>query len=234
MILGPDGSKMSKSAGNVVNPDELVEEYGADVVRLNLCFMGPVEANKPWSGNGLDAMRKFLRRLTKVVSEKDSWVEGDGDGKSLKALHRTIHAVGQDMERYRFNTAIARMMEFLNVLQRTDSRGKGALGKFMIMLSPLAPHYAEEMWSFLGNDGSILTEPYPEYSEEHLQEDEVEIAIQILGKVKARVNVAAGLDANAQGEAVHGMSEVQELLKGVEVVKTISVPGRLVNFVVKK
>lgn len=234
MILGPDGSKMSKSAGNVVNPDELVEEYGADVVRLNLCFMGPVEANKPWNENGLDAMRKFLRRLTKVVSEKEKWIEGDGEGESLKALHKTIHAVSHDMERYRFNTAIARMMEFLNVLQKAEKRGRGALEKMMILLSPMAPHYAEEMWSFLGHQHSILRQPYPEYLEEHLQEEEVEIAIQILGKVKARVKVPAGMDANAQGDAALAMLEVQEKLEGMEVIKTISVPGRLVNFVVKK
>ena len=234
MILGPDGSKMSKSAGNVVNPDELVEEYGADVVRLNLCFMGPVEANKPWNGKGLEAMRKFLRRLSTVVMDKESWVEGEGDGEALKSLHRTIHAVSQDMERYRFNTAIARLMEHLNVLQKTEKRGKDALGKLMIMMSPLAPHYAEEMWSYLGNKTSILQQPYPDYAEEHLQEDEVELAIQVLGKVKARVKVAAGLDAKAQAEAVMEMPEVADKLEGLEVIKTISVPGRLVNFVVKK
>jgi len=234
MILGPDGSKMSKSAGNVVNPDDLVEEYGADVVRLNLCFMGPVEANKPWSDSGLEAMRKFIRRLDKVVCEKEAWVEGDGEGESLKALHRTIHAVGNDMERYRFNTAIARMMEFLNVLQKSPSRGKGALGKLMILLSPLAPHFAEEMWSVLGNKKSILLQPYPACDEKHLQEDEVEVAIQILGKVKTRVKVPAGLDAKAQGEVVLLMPEVKEKLEGLEVIKTISVPGSLVNFVVKK
>lgn len=234
MVLGEDGSKMSKSLGNVVNPDEIVEEYGADVVRMNLCFMGPVEANKPWSDKGLDAMRRFLSRVYRLFHESGNWIDGEGSSEASIALHKTIKSVTHDMERYRFNTAIARLMELLNVLQKQDQLGKESLKKFLIMLSPLAPHFAEEMWHFLGEDSFVVSAAYPEWDETLLVTDQVEIAIQILGKVKARVNVAAGLDAKAQKEVVMSLPEIQDKIKGLNVVKVISVPGRLVNFVVKK
>jgi leucyl-tRNA synthetase len=231
MILGPDGAKMSKSAGNVVNPDEMVEKFGADVVRLNLCFMGPVEANKPWNEKGLDALRRYVSRVTRLIAEKEFWVEGDGEGDALVALHKTIEAVSSDMERYRFNTAIARLMELLNAFQKTERRGKAALGKMVVMLSPFAPHFAEEMWHWLGHKDSVLLQPYPCFDPKLLVADEVEIAFQISGKVKGRVNVAAGLDADQQSEAVLAMAEVQAKLAGAKVLKVISVPGRLVNVV---
>ena len=231
MILGPDGAKMSKSAGNVVNPDDMVERYGADVVRLNLCFMGPVEANKPWNEKGLDALRRFVSRVTRMIAEKEAWVEGDGEGEVLIALHKTIEAVGADMERYRFNTAIARLMEMLNAFQKAEKRGRSALGKFVVMLSPFAPHFAEEMWHWLGHEDSVLLQPYPQHNPELLVADQVEIAFQILGKVKGRVFVPMGLEAEAQGNLVLAMEEVQYKLAGAKVVKVISVPGRLVNVV---
>lgn len=234
MILGPDGSKMSKSAGNVVNPDELVERYGADVVRLNLCFMGPVEANKPWNEKGLDAIRRFISRTTRLFEESDKWVEGEGSAVALSNLHKTIQAVSQDMERFRFNTAIARIMELLNVLQKEDQRPKVALEKMLIMLSPFAPHFTEEMWQWLGKTGSISREAWPDFDEKLVVDDSVEIAIQISGKVKCRVEVPAGLSPSDQEKAVLEMKEVSEKLNDLNVIKTISVPGRLVNFVVKK
>jgi leucyl-tRNA synthetase len=233
MIYGPDGAKMSKSAGNVVNPDELVERYGADVVRMNLCFMGPVESNKPWNEKGLEAMRRFVSRLTRVISERDKWEDGDGQGAALVALHKTIKAVTTDMERYQFNTAIARVMELLNVMQKSDKRGKLALGKMVILLSPMAPHFAEEMWRWLGNEDTVVNQPFPSFDPKLLVEDRVEIAIQISGKVKTRVNVASGLSSKEQEDCVLAMDEVVQKLAGGTVVKTISVPGRLVNFVVR-
>ncbi|MBF0197692.1 MAG: leucine--tRNA ligase [Planctomycetes bacterium] len=234
MILGADGSKMSKSIGNVVNPDILIEKYGADVVRLNLCFMGPVEANKPWNETGLDAIRRFVSRTSRLIYEKEKWINGDGEGDALVALHKTIKIVLGDMERYRFNTAIARMMELLNALQKADKRGKGALEKLLIMLSPFAPHFCEEMWQLLGNEGSVTRASYPNFEEKYLVEDEVEIAVQILGKLKLRVNVAAGLNPQEQQDVVLAMPSVQEKLAGANIKKVISVPGRLINFVIAK
>ena len=231
MILGPDGAKMSKSAGNVVNPDEMVEKYGADVVRLNLCFMGPVEANKPWNEKGLDALRRFVSRVTRLIAEKEAWVEGDGEGEALIALHKTIESVSSDMERNRFNTAIARLMELLNAFQKAEHRGKSALGKMVIMLSPFAPHFAEEMWHWLGYEDSVLLQPYPQHNPKLLVADQVEIAFQVSGKVKGRVFVPVGLDAEAQGQLVLAMEDVQYKLAGAKVLKVISVPGRLVNVV---
>jgi leucyl-tRNA synthetase len=169
-----------------------------------------------------------------LIGDKNAWVEGDGEGESLVALHKTIEAVGHDMERYRFNTAIARVMELLNVLQRAEHRGKGALQKMVILLSPFAPHFAEEMWSWLGGKDSVTVAPYPTHDDALLVEDQVEIAIQLLGKVKTRVKVASGLSPDDQATAVLELAEVKEKLEGFQIIKTISVPGRLVNFVVKK
>jgi leucyl-tRNA synthetase len=233
MILGADGSKMSKSVGNVVNPDVLVEKYGADVVRMNVCFMGPVEADKPWNEKGLDAIRRFVTRLTRLIVEGQP-IEGDGEGEALVALHKCIKAVSIDMERYRFNTAMARIMELLNALQKTENPGLGALKKLVVMLSPFAPHFSEEMWARLGEKKSVLKVPYPEYDEKYLVEDEVEIVFQILGKVKGRIKVPSGLSKDEQQSLVEKNSEVQDKLDGMQVIKVISVPGKLVNFVVKK
>ncbi len=234
MILGPDGSKMSKSAGNVVNPDVLVEKYGADVVRMNVCFMGPVEANKPWNEKGLDAIKRFISRLIRLIAEREKWVDGDGEGDSLVALHKCIKAVSADMERYRFNTAIARIMELLNVLQKAERLGVGALKKMVLMLSPFAPHFSEEMWQKLGESGSVMKVAYPEFNEKYLVEDEVEIVFQILGKVKARIKVPSGISKDEQQAIVEANEEVKSKLDGAQVIKVISVPGKLVNFVIKK
>jgi len=234
MILGPDGSKMSKSAGNVVNPDELVERYGADVVRMNVCFMGPVEANKPWNDKGLEAIRRFISRLVRLIAEDKKWIDGDGEGESLYALHKCIKAVSMDMERYRFNTAIARIMELLNALQKSEKLGKGALKKLVLMLSPFAPHFSEEMWQRLGEKESILKVPYPTFNEAYLVEDEIEIVVQILGKVKARMTVPSGISNQEQQALVEANDEVQDKLAGLRVMKVISIPGKLVNFVVSQ
>ncbi len=234
MILGTDGSKMSKSVGNVVNPDEIILRYGADVVRMNLCFMGPVEANKPWSESGLEASKKFLSRLFRLISEREKWVEGDGDESILKPLHKTIKSVTQDYERYSFNTAIARMMELLNAFQKEKILGKKSLGKFAVMLAPIVPHFAEEVWNMLGNTSSITKVSFPVWDDKLLVENDCEIVVQILGKVKAKINVPVGINPKEQEELVLANEKVKGLLEGLNIVKTISVPSRLVNFVVKK
>ena len=234
MVLGTDGFKMSKSVGNVVNPDEIILRYGADVVRMNLCFMGPVESNKPWSESGLEASKKFLSRLYRLINEKDKWVEGNGDDTILKPLHKTIKSVTQDYERYSFNTAIARMMELLNAFQKEKKLGKSSLGKFAIMLAPIAPHFSEEVWAILGNKPSVTKVKFPSWEEKYLIEDDCEIVVQILGKVKAKINVPVGISSKEQEELVLASDKAHAILEGLNVVKTISVPGRLVNFVIKK
>jgi leucyl-tRNA synthetase len=178
-------------------------------------------------------MRRFVSRLSRLIGEKEKWVEGDGEGPALVALHKTIESVTVDMERYQFNTAIARVMELLNVLQKSEQRGKGALEKMVILLSPMAPHFAEEMWRWLGNSSAVVNEPFPTFDPKLLVEDVVEIAIQILGKVKTRVKVPSGLSSKDQEAFVLGLDEVAQKLEGSDLIKTISVPGRLVNFVVK-
>jgi leucyl-tRNA synthetase len=234
MILGEDGTKMSKSLGNVVNPDEVIKIYGADVVRMNLCFMGPVETSKPWSESGLEASKKFLNRLYRTIAQEDKWVEGNGSDSILKPLHKTIKVVTQDYERYSFNTAIARLMELLNALQKEKALGKASLSKVVIMLAPIAPHFSEEIWQKLGNEGSVTKAPFPIYEEKHTVENACEIVVQVLGKVKARVEVPVGLNPKEQESLVLEMDDVKKLLEGSDLIKTISVPGRLVNFVIKK
>lgn len=234
MILGTDGSKMSKSVGNVVNPDDIIVKYGADVVRMNLCFMGPVESNKPWTESGLEASKKFLGRLFRLIMNKDKWVAGDGEESILKPLHKTIKTVVEDYEKYSFNTAIARMMELLNAFQKEASLGKESLKKLIVLLAPIVPHFSEEMWQVLGGEGSVTLVSFPNFEEKYLVENDTEIVVQVLGKVKAKVKVPVGLNPKEQEDAVLAMSEVQSKIEGLQIVKTISVPGRLVNFVIKK
>ncbi len=231
MMLGPDGSKMSKSAGNVVNPDQILVDHGTDVLRLNLCFMGPVEANKPWSEEGLFAMRRFIGRVERLYAEHEAWEEGEGELAARIALHRTVKAVTADMERYRFNTAIARLMELLNELQRQVRRGRKALEAFAVMLSPFAPHFAEEMWERLGHGGGITRAPYPGFDESLCAEEEVEIAVQFNGKIRLRAKVPGGLGAAELQARMLELPEVREKLAGKPPLKVIAVPGRLVNII---
>ncbi len=231
MVLGPDGSKMSKSAGNVVNPDEVISRYGADVLRLNLCFMGPVESDKPWSNDGLEAMKRFVRRLLRIYEEKDRWTDDLGDRSLQSLVHRTIKVVTQDMARYRFNTAIARLMECLNGLQKAEKTPSWALEVMTIMLSPIAPHFCEEMWERLGHQPSISAVAWPEWDEALCVEESVEIVVQEKGKIRLRMNIPSGLDEKAQEEHVLQSEEVKAILIGKKLLKIINVPGRLVNLI---
>lgn len=234
MVLGPDGSKMSKSAGNIVNPDEILEVYGADVLRLNLCFMGPVEANKPWNDTGLEAMRRYISRTTRLFEEHVDHPSKEDGREVLIALNKTVQTVTQDMERYRFNTAIAHLMELLNVLQKQSAISRETLNAYLLMLSPFAPHFCEAMWQRLNPAAgvSMCRAAYPVHDEALCQDDEVEIVVQLNGKIKLRRNIPAGLDADAQSARVLKWPEVEQWLEGKTPRKVIAVPGRLVNIIV--
>ena len=218
--------KMSKSRGNVVNPDKIVEEYGADSLRLYEMFMGPLEAVKPWSMSGVSGVRNFLDRVWRMIVDDRSETPG------LNA-HRTIFAVTRDTEKMEFNTAIARMMEFVNFFTKETARPRSALERFVLLLAPYAPHVAEELWQALGHTESLAKTPWPEYEEEFLKDDTVEIPVQILGKLRGKVVVPADSPADALEAAARADSRIAELLAGKQVVKVVVVPGRLVNFVVK-
>lgn len=233
--------KMSKSRGNVINPDEIVENYGADSLRLYEMFMGPLTATKPWAMSGVNGVKGFLDRVWRMIvndradslelNEAVSDVESDAD--ALKMLHKTIQAVTRDTENLDFNTAIARMMEFVNYFTKQKVRPRSVMQPFVLLLAPYAPHIAEELWQLLGAVDSLAYEPWPKFDESLLVESTVEIPIQIKGKVKSRIQVASDISKDDLEQAARDDAKMQELLADSEVVKVIVVPGRLVNFVTK-
>ncbi|HVC97995.1 MAG TPA: class I tRNA ligase family protein, partial [Pirellulales bacterium] len=233
--------KMSKSRGNVINPDQVVAEYGADSLRLFEMFMGPLEATKPWSTEGVNGVRGFLDRVWRmIVNERAETVELNAAVKAVeptaeqnRVLHRTIREVTRDIEKLSFNTAIAKMMECTNFFFKADPRPKVAMEGLTQVLSPFAPHMCEELWRVLGHAESLAYEPWPAFDESAIKEDTVEVPVQINGKVRGRVVVPAGADQATLEAAARSDEKVAAQLEGKTVVKAIVVPGRMVNFVVK-
>ncbi len=233
--------KMSKSRGNVINPDAIVRDYGADSLRLYEMFMGPLEATKPWSMAGVSGVRGFLDRVWRLMVddrvEEIALLESVKDipptVEQLRVLHKTIFAVTQDTQSMAFNTAIARMMEFTNFYTKEAVRPKSVMETFLLLLAPYAPHIAEELWQALGNNEPLSLHPWPACDESLLKESEVEVAVQFKGKVKAKIMVPAGATKALHEEIARADAKVAEILAQSQVVQTIIVPGRLVNFVTK-
>ncbi len=233
--------KMSKSRGNVVNPDEIVRDYGADALRLYEMFMGPLEASKPWSMQGVNGIRNFLDRAWRMIVDKDAEepalapaVSDDEPIKpQLRVLHKTIQAVTRDFDSLSFNTAIARLMEFVNYFTKQEQRPRAIMEQFTLLLSPMAPHLAEELWHVLGHDTTLAYEAWPQFDEELTIDDEVEIPVQINGKVKVRIHVPRGIDRQQLESMARADDRVEKLIHGASVAKVIVVPDRLVNFVIK-
>jgi len=234
-------NKMSKSRGNVVNPDEIVSDYGADSLRLYEMFMGPLEAVKPWSMQGVSGVRNFLDRVWRLIIDDraepmtlHAAVQDVAPTEpQLRVLHRTIQAVTRDTDHLEFNTAIARMMEFVNYFTKETVRPRAVLEPFVLLVAPYAPHIAEELWQALGHSGTLAYEPWPSFDEALTREDTVEVPVQIGGKVRGKVRVPAGLAGDALQAAAAEEPRIAELLTGRTIVKVVVVPGRLVNFVVK-
>jgi leucyl-tRNA synthetase len=231
--------KMSKSRGNVVNPDQVVREFGADSLRLYEMFMGPLEATKPWSTTGVSGVRGFLDRCWRlVVDERADEVvlaqqvcdDPPTDG-HLRELHRTIAKVTKDVEALSFNTAIARMMEFVNFCTPLERRPRAILEPFVTLLAPFAPHLAEELWELLGRSAPVSLAAWPQAEDRWLEDATIEIPVQIQGKLRGRVVVPAGADAAAMQAAAAADPRIAEQLAGKSVAKVVAVPGRLVNFV---
>ena len=231
MILGENGEKMSKSRGNVINPDDVVAEYGADTLRLYEMFIGDFEKAAPWSTQSIKGCKRFLDRVWGLA---DQIVPGEGYRPELEsAIHRTIKKVGEDIEVLKHNTAIAAMMSLVNDFYAAGGATKDELGTLLILLNPFAPHITEELWQHCGFEGQIAHAAWPVYDEAKCVESTVEVLVQLNGKPKARLNLAAGLDAAATLAAVKAAPEVAALLEGKTLVKEIAVPGKLVNLVVK-
>ncbi len=246
MILGDDGQKMSKSRGNVVNPDAVVAEYGADALRLYEMFMGPLEHGKPWSMTGVEGVYRFLARVWRMVmmeNQEGNWVlsedlaEQELTAGQRRVLHATIKKVTQDIESLSFNTAISQMMIFTNEFTNAKPRPLEALRLFLPLLSPFAPHLVEEIWfhlsaKFPGFEGLASQSAWPAWNEEYLIVDEISYAVQINGKVRGHLTVPTGADKESVEKAAFTDPALAEHLLGKEVKKVIVVPGRLVNIVV--
>ena len=235
MILGGNNEKMSKSRGNVVNPDDVVERYGADTLRLYEMFMGPLDASIAWSENGLEGSRKFLDRIWRLIVDEDGKmrdrITNFNDGKLTKVYNQTVKKVTEDYEHLHFNTAISQLMVFINEAYKVDALPYLYVEGFVQLLAPIAPHFAEELWSILGNEGGISYVPWPVFDESALVEDEIEIDIQVNGKVKAKVMVAAAATKEEMEELAKGHEQVADLLADKTIRKVIVVPGKLVNIV---
>ncbi|MBQ4425212.1 MAG: leucine--tRNA ligase [Lachnospiraceae bacterium] len=229
MILGENGEKMSKSRGNVVNPDDIVNEFGADTLRTYEMFIGAFDMAASWSTDGVRGCRKFLERVWKL---QDMVSEEEGFTKALETrMHQTIKKVSQDYESLKFNTAIAALMSLLNEFYKAGSVSRGELKTFLLLLNPAAPHITEEMWELLGFGGRCYLQAWPKYEEAKTVEDTVELALQINGRMRGTVTVPRS--ASKEEVLAAGKAQLGERLAGVTIVKEIYVPGRIVNIVVK-
>ncbi|GGK18275.1 leucine--tRNA ligase [Caldalkalibacillus thermarum] len=236
MILGENNEKMSKSKGNVVNPDDVIEEYGADTLRVYEMFMGPLEASKPWSTDGLEGAHRFLNRVWRLVMTEDGTLadniqDVEGSEAFQRIWHQTIKKVTEDIEGLRFNTAISQLMVFVNEAYKQDVLPKRAIEDFVKLLSPIAPHICEEMWQALGHQETLAYEPWPTYDESLLVEDSVEIVIQIMGKIKARMEVPVDLSKEELELKALEHEKIKDELEGKTIRKVIVVPNKLVNIV---
>ena len=235
MILGENNEKMSKSRGNVVNPDDVVETYGADTLRMYEMFMGPLDASIAWSENGLEGSRKFLDRVWRLIVDENNKMRDRittlNDGKLDKVYHQTVKKVTEDYENLHFNTAISQLMVFINEAYKVDALPYEYIEGFVQLLAPIAPHMGEELWSILGNDGGISYAPWPTYDEAALVEDEVEVVFQVNGKVRAKSNVPRDLGKDELEKVALANETVQEYIEGKTVRKVIAVPNKLVNIV---
>lgn len=235
MILGANNEKMSKSKGNVVNPDDIISSHGADTLRLYEMFMGPFDADVAWSTTGLDGARRFLDRVWRLIVTDEgnvsSKIVNEYDEAMERIYHETVKKVTKDFENLHFNTAISQMMVFVNEGYKVERISKEFMEGFIKLLYPIAPHLGEELWERLGNEDTITYEEWPTYDESKLIEDEVEVVIQVMGKVRSKINVAKDISKEELEEAALANEKIQPWLEGKTVRKVIVVPGKLVNIV---
>ena len=241
MILGEDGEKMSKSRGNVINPDDVVKVYGSDTLRIYEMFMGPLEKDKPWSTSAIEGTYRFLNRAYRIFYNENRTSGNDTlrvvdkplTAEDEKILHVTIKKVTEDIEGLRFNTAISTMMVFVNHFTSQEQSPKAAMKPFAQILAPFAPHLCEEFWAAMGEKESLSYAQWPTYDENLVKADSVTIAIQVLGKLRGTLQVTPGTDAATLEAEARKLEGVQRFLEGKEVVKVVYVKDKIVNFVVK-
>ncbi len=235
MILGENNEKMSKSRGNVVNPDDVVEKYGADTLRLYEMFMGPLEASLPWSDKGLEGARKFLDRIFRLVTQEEysKKITDEYNDNLSKVYNQTVKKVTNDFDALAFNTAIAQMMIFVNEAYKADSIYKEYILGLIKMISPICPHFAEELWSIMGHTNTISYEPWPTYDESKLVSDTADVVVQVNGKLRDKISMPLNLDKEEMIKLALASDKVKSFTDGKEIVKTIAVVNKIVNIVVK-
>ncbi|NCG09362.1 MAG: leucine--tRNA ligase [Verrucomicrobia bacterium] len=235
IILGEDGEKMSKSRGNVVNPETIIESYGADALRLYLMFLGPLEASKPWNTKGIEGIARFLRKVWRLVLDENGKPRLSDDKaldpESARTLHATIKKVTEDYEALSFNTAISQMMICVNQLAKTDATPRESTEIFLQLLAPLAPHIAEELWERMGHTKSIAHAGWPEHDPAQLVQDKVKIVFQVNGKYRGDADLPAGVDQESAIVAAKAHPKVAAFLEGKTLRREIYVPGKIVNLV---
>lgn len=239
MILGNDGAKMSKSRGNVVNPDDIIDEYGADSMRLYEMFMGPLNKSKPWNTKGLQGCYRFINKLWSIIVNEEgklssNIIDKNTDNKETIYLHHTtIKKVGNDVENLHFNTAVSQLMIYSNHLQTVDKIPKEFVSDLVKIIAPFVPHLAEELWSLLGNKNSLAYENWPDYDEKLTQTDEVTVVVQVNGKLRANITLAKDSDETTAVDAALALEKVANYTSKGSIVKTVYIANRLLNFVVK-
>jgi leucyl-tRNA synthetase len=246
IILGEDNQKMSKSRGNIVNPDDVIDQHGADAFRCYEMFMGPLEQMKPWSTRGVEGVARFLARVWRLLmteNQAGEWIlsnklkEIDASKQQQKLLHATIKKVTEDIESFSFNTAISQMMIFVNAFTNVEAIPLATMRTFLILLNPFAPHISSELWDRLSAEfddarGDVTEQPWPAHDESLLIEDEVEIVIQINGKLRERMNMSILATEEELKTAALSNPKIQDRIAGKTVRKVIVVPKKLVNIVV--
>ncbi len=243
MILGEDGEKMSKSRGNVINPDDVVEEYGADTLRLYEMFMGPLDKDKPWSTTAIEGTYRFLNRTWRMfldendddttgASTKHKFSDAAPSDEDLKILHKTLQKVTEDIENLRFNTAISSMMVFVNHFTGRDVKAKACMKPFVQLLAPFAPHMAEELWEILGEKTSLSFAAWPAFDPAHVKDDVLTIAVQVMGKTRGTIDIAPGASQEVAEKLARAIPQVVNQLEGKTVRKVIFVKDKILNFVV--
>jgi len=234
MIRGEDGQKMSKSRGNVINPDDVVKDYGADSFRLYEMFMGPLDKSKPWNTKGLQGCYRFLQKVWRLFTENlDTLDSNSADDQTLRLLHQTIKKITEDLSELRFNTSVSQLMIFVNHLSTLEKLDQNVLEKFLILLNPFSPHITEELYAMLGNKENIESLEWPEWEESLVSSEIITLVVQFNGKRRGEIEIQKDLDKDRVIEEVKTTQSFDKYFLEMEIIKEIYVENRLVNFVVK-
>ncbi len=237
LIMGEDGRKMSKSLGNVINPDDVIAEFGADSLRLFEMFLGPLEASKPWSKTGIEGVNRFLNRVWRMIATEDGELLKNIHNSPLTpdqeyVLHFTIKKIAEDIENLSFNTAISQMMIFTNEFLKADIRPREAMEKFVICLAPFAPHICEELWQILGHNDSVLLQKYPDFDENKIVKSTIEFVVQVNSKIRGKITASAETPQAELEDMAKAEENVQKFINGAAIKKVIFVKDKLINFIV--